>query len=105
MIPHTGIVYRNLEYSFGGGIRALPPSEVVKVFGLLPVERLNLGKTYKTEEELQVFLRQISSRFTMESYDLFSNNCNHFSLFFANLSDFVSSILIFGRNAYPVPYN
>ena len=66
LIPHTGIVYRNLEYSFGGGIRALPPSEVVKVFGLQPVERLNLGKTYKTEEELQVFLRQISSRFTME---------------------------------------
>jgi len=72
----------------------LPPIEVVEVFGLQPVERLNLGKTYKTEEKLQVFLRQISSRFTMESYDLFSNNCNFFLI-----------ILIFGRNAYPVPYH
>jgi len=79
LIPHTGIVYRNLEYFFGGGIKAFPPREVVEVFGLQPVERLILGKTSKTEEELQEFLRQISSRFTMESYDLFSNNCNHFS--------------------------
>jgi hypothetical protein len=94
LIPHTGIVFRNLEYFFGGGIKALPPSEVVEVFGLQPVERLNLGKTYKTEEELQVFLRQISSRFTMESYDLFSNNCNHFS---GTLSSFLVGVPIPSR--------
>lgn len=86
LIPHTGIVYRNREYFFGGGIKALPPNEVTEIFGLQPVERLILGRSLKTEEELYVFLRHISPRFTMDSYDLFSNNCNHFS---STLSSFL----------------
>lgn len=86
LIPHTGIVYRNREYFFGGGIKALPPNEVTEIFGLHPVERLILGRSLKTEEELHAFLRHISPRFTMDSYDLFSNNCNHFS---STLSSFL----------------
>ena len=86
LIPHTGIVYRNREYFFGGGIKALPPNEVTEIFGLQPVERLILGTSLKTEEELYVFLRHISPCFTMDSYDLFSNNCNHFS---STLSSFL----------------
>jgi desumoylating isopeptidase 1 len=83
LIPHTGIVYRGLEYFFGGGIKALPPQEVVDIFGLHPVERLVLGQTTKTEADIKEFLRHISRRFTMDTYDLFSNNCNHFSSTFS----------------------
>ena len=86
LIPHTGIVYHDREYFFGGGIKALPPNEVTEIFGLQPVERLILGRSLKTEEELHVFLRHISPRFTMDSYNLFSNNCNHFS---STLSSFL----------------
>lgn len=35
--------------------------------------------TSRTDDELRTFLRSISHRYTMETYDLFNNNCNNFS--------------------------
>jgi hypothetical protein len=79
LIPHTGVVLRGREYFYGGGIQVLPPHQVVEHFGLAPVERKVLGRTTKTDDELRAFLRTIAHKFTMETYDLFHNNCNHFS--------------------------
>ncbi len=78
-IPHTGICVWGVEYFFGGGIQALPPHQVISMFGLSPVSKINLGPTTKTLEELRAFLRSISPRFTSATYDLFRNNCNNFS--------------------------
>ena len=40
---------------------------------------IQLGNTNKTEAQLGEFLRSIRYRFTAETYDLISNNCNNFS--------------------------
>jgi len=52
---------------------------VVEYYGLAPMQKISLGVTTRTDDELRTFLRSISHRFTMETYDLFNNNCNNFS--------------------------
>jgi hypothetical protein len=44
-----------------------------------PVEKIPMGRTTKSLEELRAFLRTNSSRFTASTYDLFRNNCNNFT--------------------------
>lgn len=78
-IPHTGVVFEGVEYFFGGGIQALPPHQVVSVFGMSPVQKIDMGTSTKSLEDLRAFLRSIAHRFTQETYDLFKNNCNNFS--------------------------
>jgi len=79
VLPHTGIVVRNTEYFYGGGIQALHPAQVVARYGMRPVETIVLGHTRRTDSELRAFFLTIRSRFSPDSYDLFLNNCNHFS--------------------------
>ena len=57
----------------------MPPIQVEQTFGLRPVKVLTLGNTQVTEQAFHDFLAQISPRFTPETYDLFTNNCNNFS--------------------------
>jgi len=83
IIPHTGVVVTwadkpaaPLEYFFGGGICVTPAGKSVP---MPACERLTLGTTSKTEEELMAFLHTASPRFTAETYNLLSHNCNHFS--------------------------
>jgi hypothetical protein len=83
-VPHTGIVVGAglagaKEYFFGGGIQALPPSEVVRAFGLSPVQVLPLGTTTKTLPEFHAWIASVRHRFTEQTYDLFRHNCNNFS--------------------------
>jgi|EP00505_MAST-04D_sp_SCG-Rhode-Island_P000575 hypothetical protein len=78
-VPHTGVVVYGLEYFFGGGIQKMPPADVERTFGLRPVKTLDLGTTHVTQEVFHSFLAGIASRFTPETYDLFTNNCNNFS--------------------------
>jgi hypothetical protein len=75
-IWHTGIVFRSAEYYFGGGLCADPPGRTP--YGA-PVDRVDLGRTTKTADEFQAFLRSISPQFTMATYHLLDNNCNNFS--------------------------
>jgi len=74
-IPHTGVVVNHgagdTEYFYGGGIQALPAHQVAEYFGLRPIERIVLGKTRKTHDELRAFLRTIAHKYTQERYDLF----------------------------------
>jgi len=76
---HTGVHVFGEEYFYGGGIQRMPHDQVVAQFGLSPVERLSLGSTRKTLEDLLGFLRSVSGEFHVGSYDLFHNNCNNFS--------------------------
>ena len=79
LIPHTGVVVEGTEYFFGGGIQALPHRQVPLMFGLQPVERLPLGATSRSKDEMRAWLRSVSHLYSQATYDLFANNCNHFS--------------------------
>jgi hypothetical protein len=78
-IPHTGVIIFGQEYFYGGGIQKMPHEQVIAMFGIQPCRREVLGKTEKTLEEFHLFLNSISSRFQPTTYDVFRNNCNHFS--------------------------
>ncbi|CAD8110198.1 unnamed protein product [Paramecium sonneborni] len=75
-IWHTGIVVYGKEYYFGGGICAQPPKSTIYGY---PIEERELGETDKPQHEFESFLRDISFNYTMEKYDLFTNNCNNFT--------------------------
>ena len=79
LIPHTGIEVYGVEYFFGGGVQALPPATVEATFGLKPCEVLPLGSTAIPKEVFEDFLKEIAPRFTSETYNLFTHNCNNFS--------------------------
>ena len=57
----------------------MPPNQVEQTFGLRPVKVMVLGTTQVTLQVFHNFLAGISARFTPETYDLFTNNCNNFS--------------------------
>jgi hypothetical protein len=78
-IPHTGVVLDGYEYFFGGGIQKQRPAAVVQSTGLAPIARLPLGRTARSDAEVAEHLRALAPRFSAATYDLFRNNCNHFS--------------------------
>ncbi len=83
-VPHTGVVFGAgtagaVEYFFGGGIQMLPPHEVVRAFGLRPVQTQTLGVTRKTREEFHAWINSVRHLYTEQTYDLFKHNCNNFS--------------------------
>ncbi len=55
------------------------PQQVTLSTGLRPHTRSLLGRTHRTPSEVSAYLASISSRFSAHTYDLFANNCNHFS--------------------------
>ncbi|CAK9089268.1 unnamed protein product [Durusdinium trenchii] len=76
-IWHTGIVAFGREYWFGGKVLASEPGKAPFAG---PIRCTELGTTLNTKEELEDWLRfDVVSRYTRESYDVLSHNCNHFS--------------------------
>ena len=57
----------------------MPHEVVVQQFGLSPMRNEILGKTERTQAEFHLFLDSIHNLFQQSTYDLFRNNCNHFS--------------------------
>lgn len=78
-IWHTGIVAYGKEYFFGGGIQIMPWGAFAASHGMQPNEVQTLGRTSKTQAELEGYLRTISHQFTQATYDLINHNCNNFS--------------------------
>lgn len=78
-IWHTGIVVFNKEYYFGGGIQVTPLGAFAMSHQLPAVQTLDMGTTTKTEAELTAYLRSIGSQYTQFTYNLITNNCNHFA--------------------------
>jgi hypothetical protein len=78
-IPHTGVLCFGYEYFYGGGIQKMKHESVCAQFGLRPINTQLLGTTMKTEVEFVQFLSTIRLQFLPSQYDLFLNNCNHFS--------------------------
>jgi len=79
-IYHTGIIVYGKEFFFGGGIQQCAHEQFVSQHGgIRPIQIMELGHTDIPEEVFQDFLRELSPRFTMATYDLIKNNCNNFS--------------------------
>lgn len=78
---HTSIEIFGKEYFFHGGLMILPA-------GSTPfnphIERMLMGETLCTEEELETFVNLSRETWTDKNYDIFENNCNHFTNWLAN---------------------
>ncbi|CAL1361616.1 unnamed protein product [Linum trigynum] len=75
-IWHTGVVVYGNEYYFGGGIQKdaagmTPYGTAIKV--------VELGVTHVPQNVFEMYLDEISSRYTAETYSLLKHNCNNFS--------------------------
>ncbi|CAN7101316.1 unnamed protein product, partial [Brassica rapa subsp. narinosa] len=73
---HTGIVVYGNEYFFGGGIQHLPAGTTP--YGA-PLRTVELGETHVPKDVFEMYLEEISPRYTAESYNLLAHNCNNFS--------------------------
>ncbi|CAI9107447.1 OLC1v1006798C1 [Oldenlandia corymbosa var. corymbosa] len=75
-IWHTGIgVYGN-EYYFGGGIQNTPVGKTP--YGT-PIRVIDLGVTHVPQDVFEMYLQEISPRYTQQTYSLLTHNCNNFS--------------------------
>ncbi|KAH7837865.1 hypothetical protein Vadar_018999 [Vaccinium darrowii] len=75
-IWHTGVVVYGNEYYFGGGVQH---SLAGKTPYGTPIKVVNLGVTHVPEDVFEMYLQEISPRYSAETYSLLSHNCNNFS--------------------------
>ncbi|KAJ0691974.1 putative PPPDE peptidase domain-containing protein [Helianthus annuus] len=75
-IWHTGVVVYGTEYYFGGGIQQVPAGTAP--YGT-PLRVIDLGVTHVPKDVFEMYLQEISPRYTQESYSLMTHNCNNFS--------------------------
>ncbi|XP_059660268.1 uncharacterized protein LOC132306740 [Cornus florida] len=75
-IWHTGVVVYGHEYFFGGGIQH---GTIGKTQYGTPIKVVDLGVTHVPKDVFEMYLQEISPRYTVETYDLLNHNCNNFS--------------------------
>lgn len=75
-IWHTGVVVYGHEYYFGGGIQHAPAGTTP--YGT-PVQVVDLGVTHVPKDVFEMYLQEMSPRYTAETYSLLTHNCNNFS--------------------------
>ncbi|XP_042046667.1 deubiquitinase DESI2-like isoform X1 [Salvia splendens] len=75
-IWHTGVVVYGHEYYFGGGIESAPAGTTP--YGT-PIRTVDLGVTHVPKEVFEEYLEKIGPRYTAETYNLLTHNCNNFS--------------------------
>ncbi|KAK4344671.1 hypothetical protein RND71_034847 [Anisodus tanguticus] len=75
-IWHTGVVVYGHEYYFGGGIQHAPAGTTP--YGT-PVQVVDLGVTHIPKDVFEMYLQEISPRYTAEKYSLLTHNCNNFT--------------------------
>ncbi|KAK6462030.1 PPPDE putative peptidase domain-containing protein [Scheffersomyces coipomensis] len=80
-IYHTSVVVYGKEYFINQGIQINPNPGNTK-YGM-PMEILDKGKTFITEDIFNEFLDDLrnhdENKYHAMNYDLFNNNCNHFT--------------------------
>ena len=69
------VVYGN-EYYFGGGIQHAPAGSTPHG---IPIRVVDLGVTHVPKDVFEMYLQEISPRYTAETYSLLTHNCNNFS--------------------------
>ncbi|CAL0302760.1 unnamed protein product [Lupinus luteus] len=75
-IWHTGVAVYGNEYYFGGGIQHCPAGKTQ--YGV-PLRVVELGVTHVPKDVFELYLQEISPRYTAEAYSLLTHNCNNFS--------------------------
>ncbi|KAH0867937.1 hypothetical protein HID58_074959 [Brassica napus] len=75
-VRHTGIVVYGNEYFFGGGIQHLPAGTTP--YGA-PLRTVELGESHVPKDVFEMYLEEISPRYTAESYNMLTHSCNNFS--------------------------
>ncbi|PSR89694.1 Desumoylating isopeptidase, partial [Actinidia chinensis var. chinensis] len=75
-IWHTGVVVYGNEYYFGGGIQHCTAGTTP--YGN-PIKVVDLGVTHVPKDVFEMYLQEISPRYTAETYSLLTHNCNNFS--------------------------
>lgn len=75
-IWHSGIVYNDIEFFYGGGICKQPAGDYASG---VPTKVVSLGTTMVSLQVFQEFLENISYKYTLEAYHLLHHNCNHFT--------------------------
>ncbi|KAI3694372.1 hypothetical protein L1987_77337 [Smallanthus sonchifolius] len=75
-IWHTGIVVYGNEYYFGDGIQQTPVGTTP--YGD-PIRKIDLGVTNVTKDAFDSYLKEITPRYTHETYNILKHNCNCFS--------------------------
>lgn len=80
-IYHTSVVVFGKEYYIDQGIKVCANPGTTK-YGL-PKEVLDVGETYVLEDIANEFLEELrdheDKKYHAHAYDLFDNNCNHFT--------------------------
>lgn len=69
------VVY-GTEYFFGAGIQQIPAGTAP--YGA-PLRVIDLGVTHVPKDVFEMYLQEISPRYTPETYSLLTHNCNNFS--------------------------
>lgn len=77
-VYHTGIVVHGREFWFGRGLQCAPAEQTQMQFGT-PLRVDRLGTTEVDADLFHDFLREVSHRYTSETYNLLRHNCNNFS--------------------------
>jgi len=76
LLPHTGIVCFGKEYYFSQDPAQCEPGKSLPS----PVKKtIKLGKTAKTQEDLDNFLRTVAVDYTATSYNFLTRNSNHYA--------------------------
>lgn len=64
------------EYYFSGGVQHAPVGTTP--YGT-PIRVVDIGVTHVPKDVFEMYLEEISPRYTAESYSLLKHNCNNFS--------------------------
>ncbi|KAI8523213.1 hypothetical protein RHMOL_Rhmol13G0055800 [Rhododendron molle] len=94
-IWHTGVVVYGNEYYFGGGVQHSLSGKTP--YGT-PIRVVNLGVTHVPKDVFEMYLQEISPRYSAGTYNLLSHNCNNFSnevaqfLVGATIPDFILNL-------------
>ncbi|KAG2374866.1 hypothetical protein C9374_010240 [Naegleria lovaniensis] len=103
-IWHTSIVVYQQEYFFGGGVQRMTP--LTTPYGQ-PVRIIHLGDTQIDQSLFEDYVHNIGqTRFRMDQYNLFENNCNNFTNECANFllgSSIPDDILGLPREFFQTP--
>ncbi|KAL8712151.1 MAG: hypothetical protein Q9220_003585 [cf. Caloplaca sp. 1 TL-2023] len=75
-VYHTALVFGGVEWFFGAGIQQTYPGATHHG---RPMEIIPLGKTDLPMEIILEYIDSLKGIYTMESYDLFTHNCNNFT--------------------------
>ncbi|KAL8729279.1 MAG: hypothetical protein Q9181_005058 [Wetmoreana brouardii] len=79
-VYHTALVFGGIEYFFGAGIQQTYPGATHHG---RPMEIVPLGTTNLPMDIILEYLDSLRQIYTVESYDLFTHNCNNFTNDFA----------------------